>query len=111
VPLELADDGQNRVWGERGPARRIEAVDRLDQRETRDLLKVLARLGGVAVARRQVSRKREVAFDQRRPQRRVAACSKLCEARLDRFIACSQVRDDRRGRLRGRSPKRVAGDA
>ena len=64
VTLELAEHRRHRVGGERGLARRVEAVYRLDQPERRDLDEVVERLVGAAVAPRHAARQRQQALNE-----------------------------------------------
>ena len=64
VALELAEHGRHRVGGERGLARGVEAVDRLDQPERRDLHEVVERLVGAPVAARHPARERQQPLDE-----------------------------------------------
>ena len=64
VALELAEDGRRRVARERVPERRVEALDRLDQAQARDLVQVLRRLGAAGVAVGEAARERQEALDQ-----------------------------------------------
>ena len=58
MPLDRAGDAGDRERGERIPARGIEPVDRLDQREEGDLLEVLERLATAAMTAREAARQR-----------------------------------------------------
>jgi hypothetical protein len=107
VPFELADDRQDGVGRERRAALRVVSIDGLDERQARDLLEVLLRLRGVAVARGEVARQLQMALDQFRSQRCVAACAEFGEERLEGVVAASQGTDDRRGVRRERASKRV----
>src|SRR5450631_1415056 len=60
IALELAQDRWDGEGGERQAAAGVEAVDRLDQAEGRDLDQVLERLAGVAVAAGEALGQREV---------------------------------------------------
>ena len=64
VALELAEHRRHRVGGERRLARGVEAVDRLDQPERRDLDQIVERLVGAPVAARHPAREREQARDE-----------------------------------------------
>ena len=64
VALELTEDGGRRIAREPRPAIGLEAVDRLDEAEARDLEQVVQRLVRVAVAKRQVARERKEALHQ-----------------------------------------------
>ena len=64
VALELAEHRRHRVGRERGLARGVEAVDRLDQPERRHLDEVVERLVGAAVAPRHPPRQRQQARDE-----------------------------------------------
>ena len=64
VALELAEHRRHRVGGERGLARGIEAVDRLDQAEGRDLHQVVQRLVGAPVTAGHPAREREQPFHE-----------------------------------------------
>ena len=64
VALELAEHRRHGVGGERGLARGVEAVDRLDQPERGDLDEVVERLVGAPVAPRHPPGQREQALDQ-----------------------------------------------
>ena len=59
VALELAQDRRRRVARELRPAAGVEAVDRLDQAEARDLEEVVERLVRVRVAQREVAGERQ----------------------------------------------------
>src|SRR5215208_3717579 len=56
MTLELAEDRRHRVAGECDPAVGIEAVERLDEPEARDLDEVVQRLAVAAVARGEAPR-------------------------------------------------------
>ena len=64
VALELAEHGRHRVGRERGLARGIEAIDRLDQAERRDLDEVVERLVGAPVPARHSARQRQQPLDE-----------------------------------------------
>src|SRR5215212_5314907 len=64
VALELAQHRRHRVRGERRLARRVEAVDRLDEAEGRHLHEVVERLVGAAVAPGHPAGEREKALDE-----------------------------------------------
>jgi hypothetical protein len=72
VALELAEDRRDRVAGERDLAGGIEAIDRLDEPERRDLHQVVERLVGALVAARQLARQRQEALGELLARRRVA---------------------------------------
>ena len=72
VALELAEHGRHRVGGERGLARGVEAVDRLDQPEGRDLHEVVQRLVRAPVPARHPPREREQTLHQLLPRRLIA---------------------------------------
>jgi hypothetical protein len=62
VALQLAEDGRRGVARELRPASGLEAVDRLDQAEARDLHEVVQRLVRVRVAKGEVTRERQEAL-------------------------------------------------
>ena len=72
VALELAEDRRDGVAREGDVALGVEAVDRLDQAERRDLDEVLQRLLGALVATRELAGERQEALDQRLARRRIA---------------------------------------
>src|SRR5947208_4871913 len=65
MALELAQDRRDGVAGEGDVAIGVEAVDRLDEPERRDLEEVLERLLGALVAARELARQRQEALDER----------------------------------------------
>ena len=69
VALELAEHRRHGVGGERRLARGVEAIDRLDQPERRDLHEVVERLVRAPVAARHPSRQRQQALHQLLPRR------------------------------------------
>ena len=64
VAAKLAEDRRRRVGDEAVAALGVEAVERLDQAEARDLDQVLELLGGAAVAKREGARQGQEAPDQ-----------------------------------------------
>ena len=64
VSLELAGDRRDREGAERVAAGRVVAIDRLHQRDRRDLDEVLQRLAATLVATGQRPRERQEALDQ-----------------------------------------------
>ena len=64
VALDLAEDRRHRVARERDLALEVEAVDRLDQAERRDLEEVVEGLLGALVAARELARERQEALDE-----------------------------------------------
>ena len=72
VALELAEDRRDGERGERGLARRVEAVDRLEQPERGDLDQVVERLAAALVAARELARERQEALDELLARRLVA---------------------------------------
>src|SRR3712207_8947158 len=62
--LFRSEDRRDRVAGERDLAGRVEAVDRLDQAQRRDLHEVVERLVGALVAARQLAGQREEALGE-----------------------------------------------
>ena len=65
VALELAEDGRDGEARERDGAARVEAVDRLDQAQRRDLDEVLQRLPGAGIAACELARERQESLYQR----------------------------------------------
>ena len=63
VALQRAGDARHGVGRERGPARRIEAIDRLDEREAGNLLEILDGDGAALIAPGQMAREGEVQLD------------------------------------------------
>src|SRR5439155_17029293 len=72
MALELAQDRRDGVAGEGDVAIGVEAVDRLDEPERRDLEEVLERLLGALVAARELARQQQEALDERLARRGVA---------------------------------------
>src|SRR5439155_3305960 len=72
MALELAEDRRDGVAGEGDVAFGVEAVDRLDEPERRDLEEVLERLLRALVAARELARQRQEALDERLARRGVA---------------------------------------
>ncbi len=66
VALQFAEDRRHRVGDERRATARVVGVDGLDEREARDLLEILERLRGVAVARGKAAGQLQVLLDERR---------------------------------------------
>ena len=64
VALDLAEDRRDRVGGERDLALGVEAVDRLDQADRRDLEEVVERLARALVAAGELARQRQEALDE-----------------------------------------------
>src|SRR5690606_8907766 len=64
VALELAQDRRRGVAGEAVAQGRIEAVDRLDQAQARDLVQILGRLAAAGVAVGEAARERHEAGDE-----------------------------------------------
>ena len=79
VALDLADDRRRRVRRELDAARRLEAVDGLDQPDRADLDQVLERLAAVAEASRAVLDQRQVQVHQRVAER---ICARLVGGRV-----------------------------
>ena len=77
VTLELAEDGRDGEARERGLAARVEAVDRLQQAERRDLDEVVERLAAALVAARELARERQEALHERLARGGVAAMGAL----------------------------------
>src|SRR4051794_20420110 len=65
VALELAQDGRDGEARERRLAARVEAVDRLQQAEARDLDEIVERLTAALVAARELAGERQEAPDER----------------------------------------------
>ena len=86
VALELAHDCRDRVGREAASTSGIEAVDGLDEREARDLLEVLTRLGRIAVAAREAASERQMALDQFVSRGVAAARAKLGESGCDFWV-------------------------
>src|SRR5207247_7512228 len=82
VALDLAEDRRHRVAGERNLAVGVEAVDRLDEAERRDLDEVVERLLGALVAASQLTRERQEALDERVARRSVARLDVALEQQL-----------------------------
>jgi hypothetical protein len=59
VTLQLAQHGRRRIAGELRASTGVEAVDRLDQTEARDLQQIVERLVRVGVTSREVARQRQ----------------------------------------------------
>src|SRR4051794_21283656 len=91
VALQLADDGRDRVRGELATALGVEALDRAQQADARDLDEVVERLGAAAVAARQAAGERHEALDE------LVAGGEVAEAR----VAAEQALDARTARLGG----------
>ena len=98
VALQLAFDRDGRVRGELEVAIGIEALDRLEHAEVRDLQEVVERLAAVRVATREVRRERLVRLDQFVAELAVAGSSVLDELR-PRFCAL----------LARRAPSQISG--
>src|SRR4051794_16444566 len=81
VALDLAEDGRDRVARERDVAAEVEAVDRLDEPEARDLEEVVEGLLRALVAAGELAREGEEALDQRRAVDRVATRQVALEER------------------------------
>ena len=64
VALDLADDRRHGVGAEEDPALEVEAVDRLDQADRRDLDQVVELLAAARVAARDRARERQVGLDE-----------------------------------------------
>ena len=64
MTLELAHDRRDRIGGELRAALQVEAVDRLDQADRRDLDEVLELLAAPGVAPRERLGERKVVLDQ-----------------------------------------------
>ena len=90
VALDLAEDGRHRVAGERDLALEVEAVDRLDQAEARDLEEVVEGLLGALVAAGELARERQEALDEHLAVDRVALVQ---VAREERAILLGPVDD------------------
>ena len=73
MALQLAEDRRRGVARELRPAAGLEAVDRLDQAEARDLKQVVEGLVGVRVAQREIARQREETLHE------LLARGKVCE--------------------------------
>jgi hypothetical protein len=76
VALQLADYRRHGEAREGVPARRVVAVDRLDEPHARDLEQVLERLAAALVAAGQLPRQRQVAPDQRLARTRIAVSAR-----------------------------------
>jgi hypothetical protein len=72
VPLELAEDRRDRERRERGLARRVEPVDRLQQPERRDLDEVVELLAAALIAPGQLACQGQEAGDQLLARDRIA---------------------------------------
>ena len=72
VALDLPEDGRHRIARERDLALEVEAVDRLDQAQARDLEEVVEGLLGALVAARELARERQEALDEHLAVDRVA---------------------------------------
>ena len=81
VALELAEDRRHGEGRERGLARRVEAVDRLEQAERGDLDEVVELLAAALVAPRELAGERQEALDQRLARGRVAVRGAALEQR------------------------------
>jgi hypothetical protein len=77
VALELAEDGRDGEAREGGLARRVEAVDRLQQAQRGDLDEVVERLAAALVAPRELASEWQEALHERVAGRRVAAMGAL----------------------------------
>src|SRR4051794_11287617 len=64
MPLELADDGRDRVGREGVPAAGVEPVDGLHEAEARDLDEVVVGLPRAHIAGGELSRERQKSLDQ-----------------------------------------------
>jgi hypothetical protein len=64
VALELADDRRHRVGREVAAAVGVEAVDRVDEADARDLDEVVERLGAAVVAAGEPAGERQEALDE-----------------------------------------------
>jgi hypothetical protein len=64
VPLELTEDRRGGEAGEPVATAGLEAIDRLQQPQARDLDEVVDVLVGVPVAKRQLARERQEAPDE-----------------------------------------------
>ena len=72
MALELAEDGRDGERRERRLARRVEAVDRLQQAERRDLDQVVELLPAALVAARELAGERQEARDELLARGRIA---------------------------------------
>jgi hypothetical protein len=79
MALELADDRRHGEAREGVAAARLEAVDRLDERQRRDLDEVVERLARVLVAPCERAREGQEALDERAARVRVAPLGDLLE--------------------------------
>src|SRR5690606_32093758 len=79
VAPQLAEDRRHRVGGERLPAGRIEAVDRLHQADARDLDQVLERLATALVAHRKRPRQGHEPGDELLADPRITAVGEAAE--------------------------------
>src|SRR3954447_18605260 len=109
VALDLPCDGGYRVRGERPPALPVEAVNRLDEADTRDLEDVVEGLVAAHVARGQAAGQRHEALDEHPAPARVAPVGVAGEelAILPRRVClgeCRHARSATRGRRSARGP-------
>jgi hypothetical protein len=82
VAAQLAVHGRHRERAERRAVVGVEAVDRLEQPERRDLLEVLERLRAAGELRGREARERQVALDQPLAQRWIAGAVEPLQQRL-----------------------------
>ena len=95
VAAKLAQDRRRRVGLEAVAALRIEAVERLDQAEARDLDQVFERFGGAAVAKREAPRQGQKAAHELFLELRVASrCVSAQKRRPRRPPRLSRSRGD-----------------
>src|SRR5262249_55882025 len=73
VALDLADDGRDGIRPEEDAALQVEAVDRLDQADRRDLDEVVELLAAAGVAARDRAREGEIGLEELAARRRVPA--------------------------------------
>ena len=83
MALELAGDRRDGERREADVARDVEAVDRLQQPERRDLLEVLERLALAHVASRQAPGERKHPLGELRPRGRVTVLVPAAQERAD----------------------------
>jgi len=88
VALDRARDAGNRIGGEGGAARRVEAVHGPHQRHARDLLEILERLGAAAVATREAAGERQEALDDHVALEAAAGLLVLAKQLLLRVMSC-----------------------
>jgi len=88
MALQLAEDRRRGEGGEGGAPVGVEAVDRVDETEARDLQEVVEGLARPAVAKGEVFREGQVAADQLLADRRVTIFD---EARPERSLACQPL--------------------